>query len=111
MTSPDAFNVTAVWNQPSYTAGQTIIGTISGGDVLTTTTTSQETVGPVTIPIVAADGATSVVTLPAVQVAVTTTTATPESVVIDTTQPIVDSGTPARTWVVAANKLSISAIA
>lgn len=108
MTAPtDAFNVTASWNAQSYVPGNTIIGTISGNDVQTTTST--ETVGPVTIPIVAADGATSTVVVPAVQV--TVTTATPESVVIDTSRPIVDSGPQPRTWVVAPNLLSISATA
>lgn len=107
----DVFSVTAAWSQPSYTAGQTMVGTISGGDVLTQTTTTTETVGPVTVPIVAADGAQSTVSLPAVPVTVTATTTTPESVVIDTSRPIVDNGTPARTWVVSANKLSITATA
>lgn len=107
----DTFSVTASWDQSSYTSGETITGTISGGDVLTTTTTATSTVGPVTVPIVAADGAQSTVSLPAVPVTVTTTTTTPESVVIDTTRAIVDSGTPSRTWVVLANKLSITATA
>jgi len=107
----DTFNVTAAWNAQSYTAGQTIVGTISGSAVLTTTTTTVTTAGPVSIPIVAADGATSTVTIPAVQITTTTTTTTPESVVIDTSRPIVDSSPTPRTWVVAANGLSISAIA
>ena len=107
----DTFNVTASWNQTSYTAGQTITGTISGGDVLTTTTTSVQNAGPVTIPVVAADGAQSTITIPSVPVTITTTTTTPESVVIDTTRPIVDSGSPSRVWTVAANKLSITATA
>lgn len=111
MASSDVFNVTAAWSAPSYTTGQTITGTISGGDVLTTTTTTTQTVGPVTVPVVAADGAQSTVSLPAVPVTVTQTTTTPESVVIDTTRPIVDNGTPARTWTVSANKLSITATA
>lgn len=107
----DVFSVTAAWNQASYTAGQTVVGTISGADVQTTTSTTQETIGPVTIPIVAADGTKSTVAIPAVQAAVTTTVTTPESVVIDTTQPVVDSGVPPRVWAVSANKLSISAVA
>jgi hypothetical protein len=112
MTTPsDAFNVTATWSAGSYTTGQTITGTISGGDVLTKTTTTTETVGPVSVPVVAADGAQSTVSLPAVPVTVTATTATPESVVIDTTRPIVDSGATPRTWVVSANGLSITATA
>jgi len=108
MTNSDVFAVTASWDKPGgYQAGQTITGTIAGNDVLTTT--SVVNAGPVTVPIVAADGATSTVSLPSVPVTIITTT--PESVVIDTTKPIVDSGTPPRTWVVAANKLSISAAA
>jgi hypothetical protein len=107
----DTFNVTASWSAPSYTAGQTITGTISGNDVLTTTATTTSTVGPVTIPVVADDGAQSTVSIPAVQVATTTTTTTPESVVIDTTRPIVDSSPTPRNWVVSANKLSITATA
>lgn len=111
MTTPDAFNVTAAWSASSYTSGQTITGTISGGDVLTKTTTTTSSVGPVSVPVVASDGAQSTVTLPAVPVTVTATTATPESVVIDTSRPIVDSGPTPRKWVVAANGLSISATA
>jgi hypothetical protein len=103
----DVFSVTAAWDKTSYNQGDTITGTISGSDVLTTTTTT--TVGPVSVPVVAADGAKFKVSLPAVPVTVTTTT--PESVTIDTTQPIVDSGPTPRTWVVSANKLSITATA
>jgi hypothetical protein len=103
----DAFNVTAAYNAPSYTQGQTITVTISGNDVLTTTTTG--TVGPVSIPIVAADGATGTVSIPAENVTLTVTT--PESVTIDTTRAIVDTSPTPRTWTVAANKLSISATA
>jgi hypothetical protein len=114
MTNPvstDAFNVTAAWSEPSYVTGQTITGTISGGDVLTSTTTTTANAGPVTIPVVAADGAQSTVTLGTIPVTTTTTITTPESVVIDTTRPIVDNGSPARTWTVSANKLSITATA
>lgn len=109
LTTPttDQFNVTGAWDKPSYAAGDTITGTISGGDVQTTTTS--ETVGPVTVPIVAADGATSTVEFS--PVTVTKTTATPESVTIDTTRPIVDNGANPRTWVVSANLLSITATA
>jgi hypothetical protein len=103
----DVFSVTGAWDKASYMAGQTITGTISGGDVLTTTTTAN--VGPVTVPVVAADGTQSTVSFPVVPVTVTTTT--PESVVIDTTRAIVDNGVPPRVWVVSANKLSITATA
>ena len=103
----DVFNVTASYDKPSYTQGQTITVTIAGGDVQTVTTQSQ--IGPLTIPLLAADGATSTISVPAEQATVTTTT--PESVVIDTTKPIVDTSPTPRTWTVAANKLSISAIA
>ncbi len=73
----DVFSVTATWDKASYTTGQTITGTISGGDVSTTTTTTTTTVGPVTIPVVAADGAKSSVSIPAVPVTTTTTVAHP----------------------------------
>lgn len=106
---PDVFSVTASWDKPSYNAGDTITGTISGNDVSTVTTTSTKTVGPVTVPVVAADGAQSTVSIPAVPVTVNTVVTAPESVVIDTSRPIVD--TSGRTWVVSASKLSISAIA
>src|SRR5215813_4177541 len=102
----DVFNVTASYDKPSYTQGQTITVTISGNDVLTTTVNAQA--GPVTIPVVAADGSVSTVTVGTVPVAITTTT--PESVVIDTTRPIVDTSPTPRTWTVSANKLSITAI-
>jgi hypothetical protein len=107
----DVFSIIATWNQVSYTAGQTITGTISGGDVQTTTTVSTVNAGPVTVPVVAADGVQSTVTFPVVPVSVTTTTTTPESVVIDTTRPIVDSGVPPRVWTVSADKLHITATA
>jgi hypothetical protein len=109
----DVFSVTASWDKASYNAGDMITGTIAGGDVSTTTTgATTQTVGPVTVPIVAANGATATVVFPAVVADFPgTTVATPESVVIDTTRAIVDSGTPARSWVVSANKLSITAVA
>lgn len=112
MTAPsDVFDVTAAWSAASYTTGEDIVGTISGGDVLTQTTTTTETVGPVTVPIVAADGAQSTVSLPAVPVTVTTTTTLPQSVVIDPSRPIVDSGTSARTWTISADGRSITGTA
>jgi hypothetical protein len=103
----DVFNVTAAYDKPSYNQGDTITVTISGGDVLTQTLTGQ--IGPLAIPVVAADGATATVSLP--QTTVTVTTATPESVVIDTTRPVVDTSPTPRTWTVSANKLSITATA
>jgi hypothetical protein len=103
----DVFNVVGTYNATSYVAGQTITVTISGNDVLSTTTVGQ--IGPIGIPLVAADNATSVLNIPLTTVSVVTST--PESVVIDTTKPIVDTSPTPRTWVVAANKLSISATA
>lgn len=107
----DVFSVTAAWDKASYNAGDTITGTISGTDVLTTTTTTQGTAGPLTVPIVAADGAQSTVTVAAVPVTVVTTTTLPESVVIDTTRPIVDSSATPRTWTVSTDKRSITGTA
>lgn len=103
----DTFNVTGAYDKPSYNQGDTITVTISGGDVLTQTSQSQ--IGPLTVPVVAADGATSTVSLP--QTTATITTATPESVTIDTTRPVVDTSPTPRTWTVSANKLSITATA
>lgn len=103
----DTFNVTAAYDKPSYNQGDTITATISGDDVLTQTFQGQ--IGPLAIPVVSADGAQETVNLPATTV--TVTQATPESVVIDTTRPIVDSSPTPRTWTVSANKLSITATA
>jgi len=103
----DVFNVTAAYNKPSYTAGEVITVTISGSDVHTVVTTGQ--IGPLSISLVAADGATSTLAVPQTTVSVTTTTQ--ESVVIDTTKPIVDTSPTPRVWTVSANKLSITAVA
>jgi hypothetical protein len=103
----DTFNVTASYDKPSYNQGDTITATISGGDVLTQTVQGQ--IGPVALPLVASDGAQDTLNLP--QTTVTVTTATSESVVIDTTRPIVDTSPTPRTWTVSANKLSITATA
>jgi len=108
---PDTFSVTGSFDKASYSPGNTITGTISGGDVLTVTTTTQINVGPVTVPIQAADGAKFQVVFPVVTVSNTVTTSTPESVVIDTTLPIVDNGPSPRAWTVSADKLHITAIA
>jgi hypothetical protein len=97
----DVFNVVGTWDKASYNPGDTITGTISGNDVQTTTTPVQEIVG---VSLLAANGATTTYTFP--PVTVNTVVATPESVVIDTTQPIVDSS--GHTWQVSPNKLSIT---
>lgn len=103
----DVFSVTASYDKTSYTQGQTITATIAGNDVSTVTTTGQ--IGPVAIPLVAANGAVSTLTLP--QTTVQVTAATPQSVTIDTTKPIVDSSPTPRVWTVSSNKLSITATA
>ena len=105
--SDDFSGVQAAWDKASYASGDTVTGTISGQDVQTTT--SESTVGPLVVPLVSADGAKSTITFPAVPV--TITTVLPESVTIDTSLPIVDNGPNPRTWVVSADKLSISASA
>jgi len=104
----DVFNVTAAFDKPAgYNAGDTMKCSISGSDVSTVTTIVKA--GPITIPLVAADGAKSSVTVPAVNV--TITAATPQSVVIDPSAPVIDNGTPPRTWVRSADGLSVSAVA
>lgn len=110
----DTFNVTAAWSQPSYTAGQTMTGTISGTNTHTTDgTTTHQTAGPVVIPVSATpSGAQTTVTLAGVDVATTTPgTTTTEQVLIDTTRPIVDNGPNPRTWTVSADRKSITAVA
>lgn len=110
----DVFSVSASWSQASYTAGQTMVGTISGTNAHTTGgTTTHQTGGPVTIPVSASpSGGQSTVTLSGIDVATTVSgTTTTEAVLIDTTRAIVDTGTPVRTWVVSADRKSISAVA
>lgn len=101
----DTFNVTAGWDQPSYTEGQTITGTISGTNTHTEETVTQ--VGPVTVPLVAESGATTTISLP--QVPVTHTVTTVEDVVIDVAVFEVNQG--GRTWTVSVDLKSITATA
>ncbi len=105
MTSSDTFDVTFAWSQTTpYAPGATITGTISGNDVLTTTT--NQTVGPLTLTITAADGATETISTTAGTAQVVTTT--PESVKIT---GVVDNSATPLTWTIAAGGLSISAVA
>ena len=98
----DTFNVTGTITPANPTTGQAITVTITGDDVLTTT--QQGTIGPLTGQLLAADGATSTVTIAAVPF--TLVTSTPESVKLTgITDP---SG---RLWTVAANGLSATAVA
>lgn len=101
---PDTFNVTAAYDKPAYNAGDTITVTITGGDVLTTT--SQASAGPLVVHLTAADGATQDITLASVPVTVTTTT--PESVVIT---GITDNSATPRVWTVGTGKVTATATA
>ena len=103
----DTFNVVASYNQASYTAGQIIKITISGNAIQTIVSQSQ--IGPLVIPIIAADGVTSTISMPSEQASITTTI--PQAVVIDTALPIVDTSSTPRVWAVSTDKLSITAIA
>lgn len=110
----DQFNVQASWDKASYNAGETITGAISGTNYhVGDPSLSHQTVGPVDIPLVAApSGATSVVSLPATDV--TVTTPGPESdepVLIDTSRSVVDTSPNPRAWVVSADRKSITAVA
>jgi hypothetical protein len=100
----DTFAVTAAYDAPSYAQGQPITVTISGNDVLTQQVPS--TVGPLSLTLTAADGATTTLTVPSAPVTLTTTT--PESVRISSVQ---DTAATPRAWTIAASGLSISAIA
>ena len=103
----DTFNVTGSYDKPSYLGGDTIKITISGDDVLTDMVQSQ--IGPIVIPIVAANGAQSTITMPAEMA--TVTTVSHQSVTIDPSRQIVDSSPTPRVWTISADKLSISAVA
>lgn len=109
----DIFSVTASWvypsGQTSYNVGDTMKFVIAGGDVLTQTITTVATLGPYTVPLIAEDGATSTIIVPATSVNVTTTTTTPESVKIDASVPISDPS--GRNWTVSPDGLSATAIA
>jgi hypothetical protein len=100
----DVFNVTASYNAPAYTKGQTIIAAIVGSD--TETVTSQGQVGPLALSIAAADGATEVVNMPAA--AVTISNITTQAVKIT---GVVDTSPTPRTWVISSDGLSASAVA
>lgn len=105
------FNVVATWDKTNYAPGDIMTGTISGDDVHTITTIVDETVGPVIVPVKSEDGDTWSVTLDSKTIPVPHTTTTHDSVVIDTSVPIVDNGPNPLHWVVSANKLSITATA
>ena len=99
----DTFNVTASYDKTTYNAGDTITVSISGDDVLTTT--SQGQAGPLTIH-VSAGSATQDITLPSE--GVTITTSTHEPVVIT---GVTDNSPTPRVWTVAANGLSATSTA
>lgn len=103
----DQFNVTAAFDKATYVAGETVTAHISGNATATVTTQGQ--VGPLTIPVVAADGAQSTIQLPAVPA--TFTQQTPQAVTIDPSRAIVDTSPTPRTWALSADKLSITAVA
>lgn len=98
----DTFNVTATLDKTTYNSGDTMTVSISGGDVLTTTT--QVPSGTLTLTITAADGATTTVNVSPATISMTTST--PESVKITA---ITD--TSGRTWTIAASGLTATATA
>lgn len=100
----DTFNVTAGFDKPSYNQGETIKVTISGNDVHTEETTVQ--VGPLTLNLTAADGATSTLEVPSTTATMTTTTI--ESVRITGVQ---DTGPNPRAWTIDPSGLFVTAVA
>ncbi len=103
MTAPtDKFNVTASFDKTTYTIGDPITVTITGDDVQTTILTGQ--VGPLTLHLTAADGATVDVTVPAVPVS--GSVATHQSVKIT---GVTDTSATPRQWTVGANGLTATA--
>lgn len=102
----DTFNVTASFDKTTYNKGDTMTLTISGGDVLTTTTNQQVPSGTLTLTITAADGATSTITMGPVEVNTPVTTTTPESVKMTAV-----SDTSGRVWTISSGGLTATAIA
>lgn len=100
----DQFNVTATpsWPSTPVAAGTALKVSITGNDVQTTVQSSNVTV---TLNLLAADGATGTVQVP---LTLAKTITTPESVVIAS---VTDTDSPTRTWTVAADGLSASAVA
>lgn len=110
----DTFNVQASWDKASYTAGETITGTLSGTNHhVEDASTVQVTVGPVDVPVVTSPtGALGTAHFPSLTFPVTTPGAeSDEPVLIDTSRSVVDSGPNPRVWVVSADRRSISAVA
>jgi hypothetical protein len=104
----DQFNVTAAYDKPSYVGGDTIKVTISGDDVVTSVATVQ--IGPLAIQVInPSDGVTQIINAPAEQA--TITTVAHNSVIIDTSVPIIDSSTAPRVWTPSTDKLSITSVA
>jgi hypothetical protein len=98
----DTFNVSASYDKASYNKGDAITATISGNDVLTNTVSGNS--APFSLSATMADGSTASIAMPAAAVNVTTTA--PESVRITSV-----SDTSGRSWTIAANGLSVSAVA
>jgi hypothetical protein len=105
----DVFSVQVTLNGTVFTAGASIVATLSGNDVQTTTTNVAKTYGPFTGQVVAADGATAPVSFGPFTVNTPTTVATPQSVKWDTTVPIVDPS--GRVWTFGADGLTLTATA
>lgn len=105
----DTFGVTFAWSQTTpYAAGASIVGTISGGDVFTNTTTTSRIVGPLTLTLTAANGSTETITTSATTAQVSSTVTTPESVVIT---GVVDNSANPLVWTISPSGLSVSAVA
>lgn len=102
----DTFNVTATFDKTSYNQGDLMTISISGSDVVTTSTVTQQTVNATVNVSNPADSATFSAAGGPVTINITTTTATTDSVVISN---VTDGST--RAWTVAANGLSATATA
>jgi len=102
----DTWSVSASYDKTSYNKGDTMTVTLSGGDVLTQTTTTPGQSGTLTVTVTAADGAKTTVTLPPAAVNISTTVSTPQSVKIT---GILDSS--GRPWTIASTGLTATAIA
>lgn len=102
----DTWNVTASYDKSSYNQGDTMTVALSGSDVLTSTTTTQQQSGNLTLSLTAADGSVTTVEVPAVTINVTSNTSTTQTVKITGV-----SDSSGRVWTIAANGLSATATA
>lgn len=102
----DVFNVTAAFDKTAYNGGEIAKVTISGDDVETITTVTNGKVGPLQLKITAENGAETMISVPEVDAAFSSTTTTHRSVRIT---EVIDNGATPRFWTIDASGLFATA--